>query len=111
MLPLVAPTINSEKHIHVLSGDDLVLDCTLLNRLPKAALEWKFSGHHSRPLPARTIISRNQLILKDITEVLDPISYFANLGAVSWEEKFNTNTLTTREKDEVPRRYQTQLHP
>ena len=87
----------SEKHIYVMRGDDLVLDCTLLARLPKASIDWKYSGHHSRPLPSRTIISRKQLILNKVTEALDPIYCFTSLGVVSWEEKFKISTLSTSE--------------
>ena len=80
LLSLTTSTMASEKHIYVMRGDDLVLDCTLLARLPKASIDWKYSGHHSRPLSSRTIMSRNQLILKKVTEALDPISCFASLG-------------------------------
>ena len=91
-----------------MKGDDLILDCTLPTKLPKAYIDWKYSGHHSKPLPARTIISRNQLILKTVTEDLNPISCFASLGIVSWEEKFKISTLST---SEIKRKYQDERRP
>ena len=62
LLSLTTSTMTSQKHMYVMRGDNLVLDCTLLTRQPKANIDSKYSGHHSRPLPARTIISRNQVL-------------------------------------------------
>ena len=48
-------------------GDDLVLDCTLLNQLPKAALDWRYSAHHIRPMPAQVPQTPNILLSSPIT--------------------------------------------
>ena len=86
-----------------MKGDDLILDCTLPTKLPKAYIDWKYSDHPSKPLPARTITSRNQLILKTVTEDLNPISCYASVGIVSWEQKFKIGTLST---SEIKRKHQ-----
>ena len=80
-----------------MKGDTLILDCTLQDKLPKASIDWKFSNHPTKPLPVRTITSRNQLILKTVTENLDPISCYASVGIVSWEQKFEISFLSTSE--------------
>ena len=94
-----------------MKGDTLILDCTLQDKLPKASIDWKFSNNPTKPLPVRTITSRNQLILKAVTESLDPISCYASVGIVSWEQKFEISFLSTSEikkkhqDDKIPNTY------
>ena len=101
IMSLATSTMTSKKHMYVICMHSASQTAQGLHIL-------KYSGHHIRPVPAQTIISRNQLILKEVTEVLDPISCFASLGIVSWEEKFKISTLST---SEIKRKTQDEMRP
>ena len=97
MLSSATSTMTSQKTLHILKGDDLILECNLLDKLPKAAINWNFSGKPNKPLPERAIITRSQLVIKSVTESLGHISCYASLGIVSWEQRFEISFLSTPE--------------
>ena len=47
-----ASTMTSQKTLYILKGDNLILECNLQDKLPKASIDWKFSDKPTKPLPA-----------------------------------------------------------
>ena len=88
--------MTSQKTLHILKGDDLILQCNLQDQLPKADISW----NSFKPLPKRTIITRTQLVIKSVSENLGHISCYASLGLVSWEQRFEIILSSTPENQE-----------